>query len=138
MWIWYAVLSAAAAALVAIFGKLGVSKIDTTLATSVRAVIMAVFLVLVSSALGKAKLLGTIDRQALLYIVLSGIAGALSWLAYFLALRHGPASAVAAIDRTSVVFVFILAVLFLAEKFTWVHAAGAFFVVGGAILLSLK
>lgn len=137
-WAWYAVLSAAGAALVAIFGKLGVSKVDTTLATTIRVVIMAAFFLGVSLILGKAKLLGTVDRSALGYITLSALAGAISWLCYFLALRYGPASGVAALDRTSVVMVFLLAVLFLGEKFTLVHATGAVLVVAGAILLSLK
>jgi transporter family protein len=137
-WVFYALLSAVAAAAVAIFGKIGISKVDTTLATTIRAVIMAVFFLLVSLMLGKEKLLGTVDRNALTYITLSGLAGAISWLFYFLALKTGPASGVAALDRTSVVMVFMLAVLFLGEKFTANHAFGAVLVVAGAILLSLK
>lgn len=137
-WIGFALLSAIGAALVAVFGKIGIKHVDTTLATTVRAVIMAVFLVVVAALLGKGKLLGTIDRHALVYIILSGVAGALSWIGYFMALRLGPTSAVAAIDRTSVVMVFILATVFLSEKFTWGHAAGALLVALGAILMSLK
>ncbi len=139
-WIIYALLSALFAALVAVFGKIGISKnIDTTLATTVRAVIMAVFLVAVSAGLGKSNLLGAItgDNRALVFIAFSGIAGALSWLFYFLALNTGPASAVAALDRTSVVFVFLLAVLFLSEKFVWKSALGAAVVVLVAILMIL-
>lgn len=137
-WIFYALLSAASASLVAIFGKIGVKNIDSTLATSVRAVIMAAFLVIVSLVLGKAKLLHTIDAKALTFIVLAGIAGALSWLFYFFALKNGPASGVAALDRLSVVFVLILALLFLGEHLTWKSALGAVFVTTGAILMSIK
>ncbi|MBI5405161.1 MAG: EamA family transporter [Candidatus Kerfeldbacteria bacterium] len=137
-WSFYAVLSAAFAALVAVFGKIGISKVDTTLATTIRALIMAGFFVIVALAMSKGKLIGTIDRHALLFIVLSGLAGALSWLFYFMALKAGPTSAVAAIDRTSVAIVFILAVLFLGEKFQLRTAAGAMLVVGGAILMTLK
>jgi len=137
-WIIFALLSAVFAAAVAIFGKLGVSKLDTTLATTVRSVIMAVFLVVVSLILGKSKLLSTIDNKALLYIMLSGIAGALSWLFYFVALQKGPASGVAALDRLSVVFVFILALLFLGEHFTWKSGIGVGFIALGAILMTLK
>ncbi len=137
-WIVYALLSAAFAALVAIFGKIGISKVDTTLATTVRAIIMALFFIIVALILNKEKLIGTIDRHAFLFILLSGLAGAVSWLFYFLALKNGPTSAVAAIDRTSVAIVFILAVLFLGEKFHLRSAAGAVLVVAGAILMSLK
>lgn len=137
-WIIFALLSAGFAALVAIFGKIGIANIDTTLATTVRAVIMAVFLVIVALLVGKAPLLSTINSKALLFIVLSGVAGALSWLFYFFALKNGPAPAVAALDRTSVVFVLILAALMLGDKITLKSGLGAGFVALGAILMSLK
>lgn len=136
-WIIFALLSAISAALVAIFGKIGVSNIDSTLATTVRAVIMATFLMIVSSALGKYQLLNTIDSKALVFIILAGIAGALSWLFYFFALKFGPASGVAALDRLSVVFVLIFSVLFLAEKLTLYKLLGAILISIGAILMIL-
>lgn len=137
-WIIFAILSAVSAALVAVFGKIGIANLDSTLATTVRAVIMAVFLVFVALLLGKAPLLHTINSKALLFIILSGIAGALSWLFYFFALRMGPASGVAALDRLSVVFVLILALLFLGEHLTWKSGLGAALLTIGAILMSLK
>jgi len=136
-WITLALLSAAFAAAVAIFGKIGISGIDSTLATSVRAVIMALFLVIVSLTLGKFNLLSTLNKKALIFITFSGIAGALSWLFYFLALKKGPASGVAALDRLSVVFVLILAVLFLGEHLSFKSALGAVLISCGAILMSL-
>lgn len=136
-WIIFALLSAISAALVAIFGKIGVSNIDSTLATTIRAVIMATFLMIVSSALGKYQLLNTIDSKALVFIILAGIAGALSWLFYFFALKFGPASGVAALDRLSVVFVLIFSVLFLAEKLTLYKLLGAILISVGAILMVL-
>lgn len=138
LWMIFAGLSAAFAALVAIFGKIGISKIDSTLATTVRAVVMAVFLVIISFSLGKVKLLETFDSKAVAFIVLSAIAGAISWLFYFLALKNGPASGVSAVDRLSVVFVLVLAVLFLGEKLTWKSGIGAALVTVGAILMSIK
>lgn len=136
VWIILALLSAAFAALVAIFGKVGVQGLDSTLATTVRAVIMAVFLVAMSLALDKAKLLSTISGRALLFVALSGVAGALSWLFYFGALKVGPAAGVAALDRLSVVFVVIFATLFLGEKLTFATASGAVLLTIGAILLT--
>ena len=138
MWIIYALLSAAMAALVAIFGKFGVEKIDTTLATTVRAVIMAGFLILVSLSLGKWRGISSFHGRPLLYIFLAGIAGALSWLFYFTALKTGLASGVAAIDRLSVVFVLILAVMFLGERLTWLSGLGAILLTSGAILMTIK
>lgn len=136
-WIIYATLSAVSASAVAILGKIGLNNVDSTLATSIRSVVMATFLVIVSLSLGKWSQLNTVDNKALFFIVASGIAGALSWLFYFFALRSGPASGVSAIDRTSAAFVLILAVLFLGESLTWMKAFGAICIVGGAILMIL-
>lgn len=138
LWIFHALLSAIFASLVAIFGKLGLKDVDSTLATTIRAIIMAIFLVIVSLTLGKAKSLATLNNQALTFITLSGIAGALSWLLYFTALKYGPTSAVAALDRLSLVFVFIFSVLVLSEQFTYKSAFGALCMAVGAILMSIK
>lgn len=137
-WILYALLSAVFAALVAILGKIGMQGIDTTLATSVRAIVMAVFLSGAAVFLGKWKLLSGIDGHAFRFIVFSGIAGALSWFFYFLALKTGPATGVSALDRLSVVFVLVLAALFLGEPLTWKTALGAAFLVAGATLMIWK
>ena len=134
-WILLAILSAIFAALVGIFGKVGLKDVDTTLATAVRAVVMAGFLVVLALSIGKWEMITSIQGKPLLFVVLSGIAGALSWLAYFAALKLGPASGVAALDRLSVVFVLVFAILFLGEAFTWKAALGALLIVGGALLM---
>jgi transporter family protein len=136
LWIGFALLAAFFAALVAIFGKVGIREVDVTLATAVRAVVMAAFLVTAAVALGKTGSLGGISRRSFVFIVLSGLAGAASWLCYFVALRDGPATGVAALDRLSVVIVFALAVVFLGDAFTPKAAIGAVLVVTGAILLT--
>lgn len=134
-WIILGLLSAFFAALVAIFGKIGISHIDTTLATSIRAIVMAAFFIIVSLFLKKFDLINTLDKKALIFIFLSGLAGALSWFFYFWALKNGPVTAVAILDRLSVVFVLILAALFLGEGITWKSLTGIALVVIGAVLL---
>ncbi|MDO8572185.1 MAG: EamA family transporter [bacterium] len=137
-WIIYALLSAFFAALVAIFGKIGLKGIDATFATTLRSIIMAAFLVITSLALGKLDFHTQLGGKAFTFIALSGIAGALSWLFYFSALKNGPASGVAALDRLSVVFVLALALLFLGEQFTWKSSIGAFLIAAGAILMVIQ
>ena len=137
-WIVFALLSAMFAALVAVLGKLGIGEVDSTLATAVRAVIMAAFLTGAALLLGKAALLPTLDGRALAFIAGSGVAGALSWLCYFLALQRGPASGTAALDRLSVVFVVVFAAMFLGEPLTARTALGAALITAGAILLVLR
>ena len=136
-WIFFAILSAIFAALVAIFGKIGISNLDNTLATTVRAFIMFLFLGGVSLYLGVFNIINQIDSKALTFISLSGIAGALSWLCYFYALKKGPASGVAALDRLSVVFVLILSVIFLSQSLNLKTIAGAILITIGAILFAI-
>lgn len=138
MWIPFALLSALSAAFVTIFGKIGLKNIDSTLATTVRSVIMAGFLVITSIFLGKWSMIHTIDKKTLFYIALSGIAGALSWLFYFFSLKNGPAGGVASIDRLSIVFIVVLSAFFLGEAITWKTATATLFVIIGAILFTLK
>jgi bacterial/archaeal transporter family protein len=136
-WIIYAIASAVFASLVAIFGKIGLKEIDSTLATTVRAVVMALFLVIVAFSLNKFEMIETITGRPLLFIVLSGVAGALSWLFYFFAIKTGPVSGVVAIDRTSVVFAIVLAALFLGETLTIKSVLGGLLILGGALLVAL-
>ena len=140
MWIVYAFLSAIFAAAVAIFGKIGLKALDSTLATTVRACIMAVFLLTVAISMGKFSgwTFSSFGSKEWLMISLSGIAGALSWLFYFYAIKTGQVTAVAAIDRLSIVFIVILATLFLGEAFTWKTLLGSLLVGAGAFLITLK
>lgn len=137
MWIVYALLSAVMAGLVAVFGKMGLKGIDTNTATAIRAVIMAVFLVglvLFQGKLNDVKLIFS-DNKALFFIFLSGIAGALSWLFYFVALKDAKVSQVVPIDRMSVIFAVILAFLILGERISWKAGFGAVMIVIGGILM---
>lgn len=137
MWLPLALLSAVFAALVAIFGKIGLKDVDSTLATTVRAFFMFVFLLIVSLSTGRMAQLGTLNNRALKFIIFSGIAGALSWIFYFAALKLGRAGQVASIDRLSLIFTIILAALFLGEKLTITSVTGALLMIAGAILITL-
>lgn len=138
-WFVLALLAAIFAALTAIFGKVGVEKIDPNFATIVRSIIMVVFLLGVGFATGKLapSFWQTLDKKAFLFIVLSGLAGATSWLFYFAALKVGLASKVAPIDRLSIVFVLLFAAIFLGEKLSLASIIGILLMTAGAVLLAL-
>lgn len=139
LWLIFALLSAATAALVAIFGKIGLQGIDSNTATAIRAVIMAAFLIGVVVVQGKLANVGTIlgNGKALTFIVLSGIAGAVSWIFYFVALKLGKVSQVAPIDRLSMIFAMVLAMIFLGEKVSPRMGLGAALMVAGAVIITL-
>ncbi len=135
MWLLYALGAAITAAFMTIIGKIGLKGIDPTFATGVRSIVMCVFMVLVVLLSGKIKHISSLDKNALIAIVVSAVFGALSWLFYFLALRDGSANRVAAIDRTSIVFIILLSALFLAEKLTIKTAIGGLLIALGAIAI---
>ena len=135
-YILYALLAAFFASLVPIFGKLGLRNVDSTVATTVRAFIMFVFLLLVALWQGRTDV-SSIGGRALLFITLSGLAGALSWLFYFMAVKGGRVQAVVAIDKTSVALAIVLSWLVLREGMNLKTAVGAVLIVVGAILVSL-
>ncbi len=136
-WMVFALLSAIFAALVTIFAKLGLSKIDPIVATTVRVVIMTVFFVIVV-AVKKMDITAAFGKTAFIFIVLSGLAGALSWLFYFLALKNGPTTGVAVLDKLSVVFIAIMSVVLLRESLTGKSWFGLALVIAGSILMVLK
>ena len=138
-WLIFALLSAISAAFVSIFGKIGLSGLDSSAATAVRAVIMAIFLVCVMTAEGHMADLSTVfaDRKALLFIALSGIAGATSWLFYFMALKTGNVSQVAPIDKLSVVFAVLLAILIFEEEVSFPHGIGIFLIALGSLIIAV-
>ena len=138
-WLIYALLSAVCAAFVSIFGKVGLAGLDSSAATAVRAVIMALFLIGVVICEGHAGSLPQVfvDRRALLFVALSGIAGALSWLFYFVALKEADVSQVAPIDKLSVVFAVLFAVLLFGEQISLAHGIAIAMIAGGGLILAV-
>lgn len=138
-WLIYAFLSAFFAALVAIFGKIGLKNIDSNVATTIRALIMATFLIVVILFQGKLNQINEIfsNSKALTFVVLSGIAGAISWLFYFLALKRGTICQVTPIDRLSIVFAILIALIFLGEKVTLFQSIGIVIAIAGTIMIAL-
>ena len=138
-WLIYALLSAITAAAVAILGKIGLQHLDANTATAIRAIVMAIFLVGVVVVQGKLNLINTFfnDKKALLIIALSGVAGALSWLFYFMAIKEGKVSQVAPIDKLSVVFAVIFAAIIFGEKISLISAIGVAIIAAGAVLVAL-
>jgi bacterial/archaeal transporter family protein len=134
-WQVYALASAFFAGLTAILAKLGVRDVDSNLATAIRTVVILILAWGVVGAQGSYKVLPSLSGRTLLFLTLSGLATGASWLFYFQALKLGPASRVAPIDKLSVVFAIVLAALFLHEPLTWKVALGAGLMVSGAVLL---
>jgi bacterial/archaeal transporter family protein len=136
LWIVYALLGAVFAAAIPILAKVGLAGMDTTLATGLRAWVAALSLTIMLTALGRWNQLPRTTPAMVGFIVLSGLAGAASWVFNFLALRDGPAGPVQALDRLSLVFTLLLAALFLAERLTGRVLLGGALMVAGALLIA--
>ena len=137
-WLFWALLSAVFAAMTAIFAKIGIENIDSDFATLIRTAVIIVVLTGIVLALGKFQPLDTISGKTWLFLVLSGLATAASWLAYFRALKLGKAAEVAPIDKLSVVLVAIFAVIFLGERPPAKDWVGIAMIAAGAVLIALK
>ena len=139
-WLYYALAAALCAALATIFAKVGLRDIDSLTATGIRSIVMTslilLFLVMLMRS-GYWRPSG-LRGSAWLYILLSGLAGAASWILYFKALKLGDASKVAFIDRSSVLFVLVLSIVLLGEKPAPLKIIGGIMVFAGLILISLS
>ncbi|MEI7475126.1 MAG: EamA family transporter [bacterium] len=139
LWLIYALLAAVMASLVSIFGKIGLQSVDANTATAIRAVVMALFLVTFVLAKGNSTQFSLVlaNKKALIFIILSGIVGALSWLFYFMALKHGKVSQVAPIDKFSVVIATLAAIIFFGEKLSFFNQIGVVLIALGVTLVAI-
>jgi transporter family protein len=133
-WLLYAFLAAACAALVSIFGKLGMKGVNSDMATAVRSVVQALFVVCFAISIGVMRHIGTLQRWAILAIILSGVAGGLSWIFGFRAIQLAGVSKVAPIDKLSMPLAVILAVIFLGERPSAINWAGIALIAVGVYL----
>ncbi len=137
-WLLWALLSAVFAALTAIFAKIGVENINSDLATLIRTVVVLVSLALILFATGQFSQTRPISNKTWLFLVLSGLGTGASWLCYFRALKLGPASMVAPIDKLSVVLVALFGVVFLGERPSMSGWLGIALIAAGAIIIVVK
>ncbi|WP_270736525.1 EamA family transporter [Streptococcus anginosus] len=137
MWAVFAFLSALFAALTSILAKIGISGVNSNLATAIRTVV--VFLIawgmvfLTKGQLG----LANISKKSWIFLILSGLATGASWLCYYRALQGGEASKVVPIDKLSVVLTLILAFIFLHEDFTMKSLIGSILITIGTLVMVL-
>lgn len=137
MWVLFAILSAVFAALTSILAKIGISGVNSNLATAIRTVVvvfMAWGIVFITNAQSG---IGDISRKSWLFLILSGLATGVSWLFYYRALQMGDVSKVASIDKLSVVITLILAFIFLNEQLTLKSMLGCLLIVAGSLLMIL-
>ncbi|MBD1909257.1 MULTISPECIES: EamA family transporter [unclassified Leptolyngbya] len=134
-WWIFALLSAIFAALTTISAKIGVESVNSNLATALRTIVILVIAWGIVGIEGQFKSVFQIAPKTLFFLALSGVTTGLSWLCYFRALQMAPASWVAPLDKSSLVFVILFAALLLKEPLTLKAILGTIFMLAGILIL---
>ena len=136
-WLVYAGLAAVFASLTAIFGKVGISNVESNLGTAIRSMVALAMAWLIVFMQGKHHELKEVDKRSRLFIVLSGLATGLSWLCFYRALQDGPASIVVPIDKLSILVTIAFGCIVLREKLNKKPTIGLAMIVLGTLSLLL-
>ena len=136
-WIVYAVLSAVFAALTSILGKIGIEGVDSNLGTAIRTCVVLIMAWMIVFMQGTWRQTGDIGRRNGGFLILSGLATGASWLCFYRALQEGPASLVVPIDKLSILFTVLFAVIILKEKMSGKSWSGLALLVVGTFMLLL-
>jgi bacterial/archaeal transporter family protein len=135
-WIAYAIAGALASAVAGTLAKAGLEKVPPALATAITSLVVAAATAVFALVRGDVRELGTVDRRAWLFLALSGVATAAAYVLYFRALKGGESARVQPLDRLSLVFAVILAVVFLKEKANVGLVAGTALMATGAAVIA--
>ena len=136
-WVIYAILSAFFDALTSILAKIGISDINSNLATAIRTIVVLIMAWGIVFMTGAQSGIQDITAKSWIFLVLSGIATGLSWLFYYKALQLGDASKVVPIDKFSVVISMILAFVILKEDLTFKTVMGGILITAGTFVMIL-
>lgn len=136
-WVIYAILSAVFAALTSILAKIGISDINSSLATAIRTIVVLIMAWGIVFMTGAQSGIQDTTAKSWIFLVLSGIATGLSWLFYYKALQLGDASKVVPIDKFSVVISMILAFVILKEDLTFKTVMGGILITAGTFVMIL-
>ena len=138
MWVIFALLGALLAGIAVVLSKAGIKDMDPILAFAVQ----SIFILIVSWAVAffqkPSASIANLDKKTWIFLISAGVATCLSSIFTFLALKLGQASLTTSIERLSLVFAVVLAVIFLKEKLNWQIILGIVLMIGGAILISVS
>ncbi|GAB3267940.1 EamA family transporter [Larkinella harenae] len=137
MWILFSLLAALASALVVTLSKAGIKDVDSSLAFAIQSICILIVSWGVVISQGSLADVSRIERRVWIYLISAGIITCISSLFSFRALKLGDAARASPLDKISLVFTIILAVVFLKEKINWQVVAGAVLMAAGAILIAL-
>lgn len=136
-WMIYAALSAVFAALTSVLAKIGISGVESNLATAIRTIVILVMAWGIVFAKGEQKEIQQIDKKELLFIGLSGLATGASWLCYYYAIQNGDLSVVVPIDKMSILLTVLFSQMFLKERLSAKSVAGLGLMCVGTLVMTV-
>ena len=136
-WMVYAVLAAVFAALTSILAKVGISGVESNLATAIRTGVVLIMAWIIVFAQGKQVLLKRLDKKELIFISLSGIATGASWLCYYYAIQNGIVSVVVPIDKMSILIAVGFSYFIFKEKLSKKTLLGLLLMLAGTLAMAI-
>ena len=137
MWVFLALGSAFLTAVLGTVTKVGLEKVNPTLALAIQGTVMSALTWGVVAFGGKIEGLGKIEGKSWGILLFAGALMIAANLLYYRALGNGPSSGAQPVDRLSLVFAVILAALFLKEKTTPLMIGGVVLMSIGAVLIAV-
>lgn len=133
----YAVGSAVFAAATSILAKVGISGVESNLATAIRTAVVLVMAWLTVIIKGKLPQLKTLDKKELGFIALSGLATGGSWLCYYYAIQNGVVSVVVPIDKMSLLPTVIFSYFVFKEMLSKKATLGLTLMLAGTLAMAI-
>lgn len=137
-WILYAILSMIFAGLTSVLAKYGLQNINADLGLGIRTTTIFLIIIVINVIGSKYKDLSLITGKQAMLLIVSGITTTLSWMFYYRAMKDGPVSYVAAIDKASIVITLVLSFVLLKEPATPKILIGGGLIFTGMIILVWK
>jgi bacterial/archaeal transporter family protein len=137
-WIIYALISMVFAGFTSVIAKLGLAGISSELGLAIRTCFVFVFVLAFAVLTVPGSQLSVLSRGNYLWLGLSGVTTAVSWVFYYKAIKDGEVSTVALIDKGSMVVAVLLAALILKEQITARTLIGAAIMVVGLLVIARK
>ena len=138
-WKYYAIVSMVFAGVTSVIAKFGMKNLSSDVALWIRTIvvfgILSINALLINNAYKEIK---QIPLSNIIFLVVSGLTTSLSWIFYYRAMKEGPVSYVASIDKASIVITLLLSFILLKEPLNMKMIAGAICILIGMIILIWK
>ena len=137
-WVTYALISMVFAGCTSVIAKLGLSGISSELGLTVRTCFVFGFVLCFAALVVPSGAWAGLTRTHYMWLGLSGLTTAISWIFYYKAIQQGEVSTVALIDKASILVALLLAALILKEQITLRTLCGAACMITGLIIIARK